>query len=768
MNPIVIRIVLTCVCLISCSLQLNAQNYITIHFNNGQAAESFYEMDIDSIVCSKIGIDNNYYSDWKTQEIWTRDSVYRYSLDIIDNVETTPVNIEDMFGEMAQAINDINPIFLNYESVAEFMNHINDIRSKDYVQDVWNDDITVYIKIKCGRTLSFTYPPLPSDDDDYNVQVTNTMSKVKSRATVTEHPHKKSKKVYIVNQTCHDDRFSKKKIKLESIKRDFNDCGFDAEIIESPSLYFFQAKDNQGKGVSDCDILFLITHGGYDPQKNLHWIFTGQELYVLNEGQKVDTQTFMNRYYFYIGKNISPNHVNVSSIKEVRGGKSVSVLYLEFSELFINNEMSQLSHNPIIFNVACKSLMKNSNVAKCFHKKGAMCYIGYTHSNTIGCEAGNSFFRNLLNGKSLKTAYYNLDDKYLHNDTAFLIIEPYPNNPYCITWPETKESDDLSTDNSLKIKLKGQMTLYDPLTAANRYGFRISKDRNMNTYTILDPIYDGCSISSNILQFEQTINNNTVIQGEKLDYNTNYYYCSYIYDGDNYCFGNIESFKTKEKVANDNICPDENHPHMIDLGLPSGTKWCCCNEEANSPEEYGGYYAWGETDGNKKEYSFKTYIHKTKGDPNDYIDDPNSWYYCDGGAWFWSYLDNVYYAYDNIGVDISNTKYDVAYTLSAGSRRMPGASDFEELLSNSISKHTNINGISGYLYTGPNGNKIFMPEVGEKETDELFGDLSDNYTFNYWTSNLDDYMKGWAQNYIGWLINSNKRYIGLPVRGVSK
>ena len=36
------------------------------------------------------------------------------------------------------------------------------------------------------------------------------------------------------------------------------------------------------------------------------------------------------------------------------------------------------------------------------------------------------------------------------------------------------------------------------------------------------------------------------------------------------------------------------HPHMIDLGLPSGTKWACCNVGAESPEEYGNYYTWDE------------------------------------------------------------------------------------------------------------------------------------------------------------------------------
>ncbi len=53
-------------------------------------------------------------------------------------------------------------------------------------------------------------------------------------------------------------------------------------------------------------------------------------------------------------------------------------------------------------------------------------------------------------------------------------------------------------------------------------------------------------------------------------------------------------------TANAQSCPDNNHPHMIDLGLPSGTKWACCNVGATTPEAYGGYYAWGETE--EKDY----------------------------------------------------------------------------------------------------------------------------------------------------------------------
>lgn len=48
------------------------------------------------------------------------------------------------------------------------------------------------------------------------------------------------------------------------------------------------------------------------------------------------------------------------------------------------------------------------------------------------------------------------------------------------------------------------------------------------------------------------------------------------------------------ELDEDEACPDNNHPHWIDLGLPSGTHWRCCNEGASKPEAYGGYYTFGQ------------------------------------------------------------------------------------------------------------------------------------------------------------------------------
>jgi hypothetical protein len=63
------------------------------------------------------------------------------------------------------------------------------------------------------------------------------------------------------------------------------------------------------------------------------------------------------------------------------------------------------------------------------------------------------------------------------------------------------------------------------------------------------------------------------------------------YNGEDITEGRKTTFNL-EHSQYEHYCPDNNHPHWIDLGLPSGTKWCCCNEGASMPHEYGGYYTF--------------------------------------------------------------------------------------------------------------------------------------------------------------------------------
>lgn len=139
-------------------------------------------------------------------------------------------------------------------------------------------------------------------------------------------------------------------------------------------------------------------------------------------------------------------------------------------------------------------------------------------------------------------------------------------------------------------------------------------------------------------------------------------------------------------------CPDDNHPHMIDLGLPSGTKWACCNVGASKPEEYGNYYAWGETS-TKSTYNTDTYL----------------------------FYDSSTSTYFDLGRDIAGTKYDAATANWGASWCMPNWKQCYELEKETTSKLTLVNGVNGRIFTGKNGKSIFLPAAGIR-----------------WNSSLDD------------------------------
>ena len=166
-------------------------------------------------------------------------------------------------------------------------------------------------------------------------------------------------------------------------------------------------------------------------------------------------------------------------------------------------------------------------------------------------------------------------------------------------------------------------------------------------------------------------------------------------------------------------CPDDNHPHMIDLGLPSGTLWACCNVGSSKPEDYGGYYAWGETE-EKDYYGAKNYQFAYESS-DDWGDDSD--------------FDSVQmYYFMNIGSDISNTQYDVAHVRWGDDWCMATLVQIQELIDNCSSAWTILNGVHGRLFTGPNQASVFLPAAGVKYED----DFDDEGTMgSYWSSNSD-------------------------------
>lgn len=185
----------------------------------------------------------------------------------------------------------------------------------------------------------------------------------------------------------------------------------------------------------------------------------------------------------------------------------------------------------------------------------------------------------------------------------------------------------------------------------------------------------------------------------------------------------------------------------VDLGLPSGLKWAKFNIGANAPEEHGGYFAWGETT-EKNVYSW-------------------GWYLCqqsECGTWADPFIKN----YQSAGTYILGPAYDAAHIQWGGRWRMPTEDDFKELKENCSCEKTTVNGVSGYRYTGWNGNSIFLPDGQIKNGPNLTSDL---FKCAYWTSYCMCISHSYSQQASAFAPNGNlskiDRAYGLAIRPVN-
>lgn len=193
--------------------------------------------------------------------------------------------------------------------------------------------------------------------------------------------------------------------------------------------------------------------------------------------------------------------------------------------------------------------------------------------------------------------------------------------------------------------------------------------------------------------------------------------------------------------------------NYVDLGLPSGTLWATFNVGAHVPEEYGNYYAWGETQA-KTTYDWSTYK------------------YCNGSnKTLTKYCNNSSYGYN--GFTDSRTELssadDVA-TASWGSNwRMPTKDEWQELFNKTPHTWTTLNGVKGWLFTASNGNSLFLPAAGYY----YYGNnLSGTGTFGgYWSKSLNTYTSrpdfAWILSFGGSDYGMSMSYEGVRSAGQS-
>ena len=202
-----------------------------------------------------------------------------------------------------------------------------------------------------------------------------------------------------------------------------------------------------------------------------------------------------------------------------------------------------------------------------------------------------------------------------------------------------------------------------------------------------------------------------------------------------YEVANVDSItfsKVENPDPNTGATGSENGYEYVDLGL--SVKWATCNVGATKPEEYGDYFAWGETQP-KNTYDWSTY----------------KWY---NGSY------DTQTKYDGTVDDktVLESADDAATANWSGSWRMPTTEELQELINNCTWTWTTQNGVYGYKVTskksGYTNKSIFLPAAGYRGSSDLNGAGSAGL---YWSSSLNTYNPGRAYE-LNFYSGSVRRY----------
>ncbi len=176
-------------------------------------------------------------------------------------------------------------------------------------------------------------------------------------------------------------------------------------------------------------------------------------------------------------------------------------------------------------------------------------------------------------------------------------------------------------------------------------------------------------------------------------------------------------------------------PKIIDMGLPSGVKWASFNLGASKPEEYGDYYAWGETE---PYYSSQDPLTWKEGKEEGYYWPSYKW--CMGtGETITKYCSSESFGSDHFVDDrMTLEQSDDAVQVNLGGKwRMPTDGEWTELMENCIWTWTQENGVNGYRITSnTSGQSIFLPATGFYQDTYH---LSAGSFGHYWSSSLYDF-----------------------------
>ena len=272
---------------------------------------------------------------------------------------------------------EVTPFFMSSESVEEMASHLEEIKKLNYVEDAWQDNNTIALKIKDGGIIRWCFFPVGDSDGKTGILLDkikyfetkgddNAVCENKNVCIAITTPFDESRASFRLSDGTESDYYkSWKSIKDAFEKKGYKVCP-KSEEEEYEFYYGNEITPNfYSELLPEFGVNIIITHGDYI--KGIHWIMTGEE-----------ENPFSSQMYFTPW---DKNDLEPWVIKEERNGIKVEKSYYAISQNYLASHMKKsFSNNSIMFIWACKTMMDNYDFSDFFRDRGLGCYFGYDNS----------------------------------------------------------------------------------------------------------------------------------------------------------------------------------------------------------------------------------------------------------------------------------------------------------------------------------------------------------------------------------------------------
>lgn len=637
---------------------------------------------------------------------------------------------EEVKNRFVSVTTSIDSFYLESNSVEEMSKRIAEIKKVDGVVNAYSTNTCVYVEIEGWGTVG--YPFYDYDDIAWGEESVEYINQLSSKLAVRsgsdeQHPFDGDYSAYILNAQHLERQWTREVV--DATEKMFNACGFKVKYEEYPIPNFFQNE------IFNHDLVFIITHGEYDPVKKLHWVVT-LETIAINDDVFERERRLKEMY------DVENDELRAFRFADRRGNDEGIVFRTAISEKYIQKATKRFAENgkAVIFMGACQSLMGNTkkdddlwiddSMAQAFFDKGAGLYIGYDErSSSLAQFGGMRFFANLLCGESFEKAldFPKSDEALLHSedgatykkehctdtkpdgsvdewDVAMHIL---PDNGFrmdsFISAPNML-SDDYLTEDGYLFKACADfcpdVDLYIEVWRDYLHFSFVNEDRPIYGFAIskgMDPSVGACYPASVTRNGEMYwVLFDLSLPFGVLEPDTEYRIWPYIAVGTSFNYGKPMVFKTIGESTSVQI------PEPLDLGL--SVKWASFNLGASKPEEYGDYYAWGET---AYHYHTLSPLYWKPGMESGYDWPTYEWY---------DVSSDRITKYDAEQTSCLEPEDDVAQVILGDKWRTPTEEEWKELWLNCTFTWTTQEGVKGLSVTsrkpGYTNVSLFLPAAG--------------------------------------------------------